>query len=165
MQEHLKQCEFLSKLNDSSINTCRITSICINGNVSVSAILKIGKKGAVIDNWNSSYFIGVDEIGNLATTAYDDKISEVTESDSGVKFEGLTYPNFSKLRKTVETFHKKYFPTLGILGWDVFIDDQQNIRVIEVNPDYPGVVGEQFCSGTFFKKQRDEIVNKILDNK
>lgn len=163
IQEYLKQCEFLSNLNKSSINTCRITSLFIDGRFSLSAILKIGKEGSVIDNWNSSYWLKIDEQGHLANTAFDYKLCEATASDSGVKFEGLVYPFFPLLISTIEKYHKKYFPTLGILGWDVFIDNHQNVRVIEVNPDYPEVKGTQFCVGTFFQGYRDTIVERIMN--
>ena len=107
--------------------------------------------------------MGIDAQGHLAKAAYDYKLNEAIASDSGVKFEGLVYPDFTKLTMTIEKYHKKYFPTLGILGWDVFIDNHHDVRIIEVNPDYPGIVGEQFCSGTFFEEHCDAIVNRIMN--
>ena len=64
-QELLKQHEDISRLNPTSINTCRVTTIYINGKISYSVALKIGKKDSFKDNWNSSYFIGVDPNGQL----------------------------------------------------------------------------------------------------
>lgn len=48
---------------------------------------------------------------------------------------------------------------IGVLGWDVVVDKDNEVRIIEVNVDYPGIAGEQFASGTFFADRRDDIVS------
>ena len=61
----------------------------------------------------------------------------------------------------VENLHQYYFPNIGVLGWDVCVDKNNKIIVIEVNVDYPGIAGEQFASGTFFKSRRNDIIDYL----
>ena len=80
-------------------------------------------------------------------------------TDLGKAFSGIQLPYFSKMVAFTKEKHLKYFPHCGIIGWDIVIDSQDNVRIIEVNLDSPGVVGEQIASGTFFKDFRDEIIS------
>lgn len=60
------------------------------------------------------------------------------------------------IRLFVKKYHQKYFPNCGIIGWDLLIDEDDKVRIIEVNLDYPGAE-VQLCSGTIFKSFRDDI--------
>jgi len=163
-QEVLRQHPDVARLNPSSINCCRVTTIFINGKFDYSTILKIGKKEAFRDNWNSSYLVGVSKEGILYDTAYDDSINKVHETDNGIKIGGIQLPMFREMIAKVESLHKKYFPNCGMIGWDVLIDDNNQIRFIELNITIPGFVGEQLCCGTFFEPFVDDI-NALLRNK
>lgn len=157
VQEVLRQLPEMARLNPTSVNSCRITSILINGKFGYSTVLKIGKKGSEIDNWNSSYLIGVNADGTLQNFGFDHDLNKITKTDSGFIFGGMKIPHYENMIQLVKNFHPKYFPTCGIVGWDIFIDDNENVRIIEVNLQYPGCVGEQLCSGTFFKDFRNDI--------
>ena len=163
VQEAIKQSKEIEYLNPTSLNTCRVTSIHINGKWSSSTIFKVGKKGADKDNWSSSYFIGVNEDGTLKDCGYDNNLKKVYKTDTGIVFKNIKLPKFEEMISFTKKYHLKYFPQCGIVGWDIFIDSENNVRVIEVNLDSPGVVGEQIASGTFFKDFRDDIV-KIMTN-
>jgi hypothetical protein len=163
IQEKLKQCTFLNDLNETSINSCRVTSIYINGHFTCSSVLKVGKRGTYRDNWKYSYLVGMDSEGTLLGCGFDSNLETVNKADSNICFKGLKYPFYKEMTKEIERYHKKYFPYCGIIGWDVFIDSNNEVRVIEVNLDYPGVVGEQFCSGTFFQEHQKYIVQKICN--
>ena len=164
VQKVLKQHPDVEKLNPTSINCCRVTTIFINGKFDYSTILKIGKKGAFRDNWNSSYLVGVSKDGVLNEVGYDDSLNKVYNTDNGIKIGGIKLPKFDEMISTVERLHKKYFPNCGMVGWDVIVDDQNNISFIEMNITIPGFVGEQLCCGTFFEPFVDDI-NAILQNK
>ena len=163
-QEVLKQHQDVARLNPSSINCCRVTTIYINGKFNSSTICKIGKKGGFRDNWNSSYLVGVSKEGILNDVAYDDKINKVYCTDNGIKIGGFQLPKFKEMLEMVESYHKKYFPNCGMIGWDVFVDNHDQIRCIEMNITIPGFVGEQLCCGTFFEEFADDI-NNILKNR
>ena len=160
-QEVIEQHPIIHNLNPTSLNTCRVTTMNFNGKISSSTILKVGKQNADKDNWFTSYFIGVSPEGVVLDYGYDAKLKRVTETDNGSKFGGIHLPEFEKMISAVEYFHQLYFPYIGVLGWDVVVDKDNNVRVIEINADYPGIAGEQFASGPFFKDRRDDIIKMI----
>lgn len=161
VQEVVTQHPDIARLNPTSLNCCRITSIYVNGKYTHGAMLKIGKKGSHVDNWNSSYLIGISNGGVLNDIGWDDKIHSVKTTDNGIEFGGLKYPYYEKITSSVERYHKKYFPQCGVIGWDIIIDANDNPIVIEANMVIPGITAEQLCSGPFFKDVHNEIVNRI----
>ena len=156
-QEALKQLKVIEDLNPTSLNCFRVTTMYFNGRFGYSAALKVGKKGAIRDNWNSAYWIGIDENGKLLEYGFDYKIQKVSQTDNGTKFLGFTIPYFDRLIAFVEKYHKKYFPHCGIIGWDITIDSEGVVRVIETNLKNPGTQVEQLCSGPFLEPFRDDI--------
>lgn len=161
IQKVVEQHSTLANLNPTSLNTCRVTTIYLNGKISSSTILKVGKLNSDKDNWFTSYFIGVDDNGVVLNRAFDAKLKRVSKTDTGVELESLRLPKFKEMVNIVECCHQYYFPNIGVLGWDVCVDKDNNIIVIEVNVDYPGIAGEQFASGTFFKSRRNDIVDYL----
>lgn len=164
VQEVIRQSKEIEDLNPTSLNTCRVTSLLINGKWHCSTIFKVGKKGADKDNWSSSYLIGVNDDGTLKECGYDNYLNKVYKTDTGIEFKNIKLPKFEEMISFTKQYHIKYFPQCGIVGWDIFIDSKDNVRVIEINLDSPGVVGEQIASGTFFKEFRDEIVHIMTNN-
>lgn len=161
IQEVAKQHPDIARLNPTSLNSCRITSIFLGGKYTYGAMLKIGKMGSNVDNWNSSYLVGISKDGFLNNIGWDNKIHSVYKTDNGIQFGGIRYPCFDSVVSSVEFFHKKYFPQCGVIGWDIFIDNNNKPIVIEANLVIPGITAEQLCSGPFFKDVRDEVVKRI----
>lgn len=159
IQEVIQQNQITKALNPTSVNCCRVTTLWLGGRFDYSTILKFGKKGSSVDNWNSGYLVGVSKDGAVNQDAFDSRLNKVSVTDCGVKFGGLQLPIFEDMVACLKRWHLKYFPHVGIVGWDVIVDNQNQIRVIETNLWNTGIVGEQFCSGTFFKPHRDAIVN------
>lgn len=164
VQELLHQHPETEKLNPTSVNSCRITSIYLNGRFGCSTILKVGKLGSEVDNWHSSYLIGVNEDGTLHDFGFDNNLNKVTKTDNGLVFGGMHVPHYDDMIRFVKKYHPMYFPNCGVVGWDICIDENGHVRVIEVNLAFPGILGEQLCSGTFFKDFRDDIC-ALMSNK
>lgn len=143
IQEIVTQHPDVARFNPTSLNCCRITSIYIGGKYTYAAMLKIGKSGSVVDNWNSSYLVGISKEGILNDIGWDHSFQKVTKTDNGIRFGGLKYPCFDRVVSTMEYYHKKYLPQCGIIGWDVFIDVNNKPIVIEANLVSPGIVAEQ----------------------
>lgn len=159
-QELLCQHPDIARLNPTSINSCRVTTVYLNGKMSSSTMLKVGKKGVFKDNWNSSYVIGVDPNGNLKD-GYDNYLNKVHQTDNGIHFSTIQLPYFDKMVTAVQNWHQQYFPQCGIIGWDVFVDSNNQVSVIEVNLTCPGIVAEQLASGLFLQPYVDEICQKL----
>lgn len=164
VQSVLQQHELLEKLNPTSFNTLRITTILINGKFGYSAAIKIGKENSFVDNWNSSILIGIDNDGKLLSRGYDNNLN-IVDKVTGGQFAGISIPSFTEIISLVEKYHKYYFPVAGIIGWDIGIDTLGNPILVEINLDYPGILGEQLVSGDFFKSFVGEINNYMKINK
>lgn len=152
IQEVIKQHPELSAFSPSCLNTCRITSIYIDGDYDYSIMLKIGKAGAFKDNWNSSYLVGADNEGVLNEWGVDYNLNKVMNADNGKIFAGKKIPYIEEMLNFVENCHKRYFPNCGIIGWDITVDVEGKIEVIETNLTEPGLVAEQLVSGPFLQK-------------
>lgn len=161
-QECLIQHPDIAKLNPTSLNCCRVTTIYISGKFGHATNLKIGKKGSKVDNWHSSYFCGVDTNGKVMKRGYTKDLQVVTSTDMGTPFDSIIIPNYKQMIQTLEHFHKKYFSNCGIIGWDIIIDNRNEIRIIEANLTRPGIVAEQLAVGDFFKEFRKEINNLFI---
>lgn len=160
-QEVVCQHHDVEELNPTSLNCCRVTSIYINGKYDYSVMLKIGKKGSSIDNWNSSLICGVSKDGIIQKVGYDNKLNVYEATDRGVVFGGRRLPRFKEMVTLVEQSHKHFFPNCGIIGWDVFVDNENKVRLIEANLTVPGLVGEMLAAGCdFLKPFRDDICEK-----
>lgn len=162
-QEILVQHPEIKRLNPTSLNCCRVTSLYINGKYNSSTMIKIGKLGAKVDNWHSSYLCGVSSEGKLFDRAFDNKLKTVSSTDNGIVLEGIQLPLFTEMCQLIEGLHKKYFPNCGTIGWDVVIDNNNKVRIIEANLTTPGIVAEQLASGDFIKSLYHEIINNLKE--
>lgn len=151
IQKVVDQHDIIKKLNHTSLNTCRITSIFIKGKFKATAILKVGKENSILDNWHSSILVGIKENGVLNDYGYDINLIRHERSDSGINFSGINVPYFNDMMAFVERNHKKLFPNAGIIGWDIVADNDGKITVIEINLDFPGILGEQLATCPFFE--------------
>lgn len=157
-QAVITQAPEIKNLNPSSLNCFRVTTMYFNGKFDYSTALKVGKMGSERDNWNSAYWIKVSKDGILGKYGYDYQVNPIDRSDNGIVFEGLQMPKFKEMIAFLEDNHKKLFPNCSVLGWDVTIDSDYNICIIETNLWDPGTNIEQFVSGDFFKPFRDDMI-------
>lgn len=160
-QELVTQAPEIKRLNPSSLNCFRVTTMYFNGKFGFSTALKIGKEGSFRDNWNSAYWINVEKDGKLSRYGYDYYVNPVEKTDNGIRFQGITMPAYDKMINHLEKMHKKLFPNCGVIGWDVTIDDNYNVLVIETNLVDPGTNIEQFVCGDFFKPFREDMLSYI----
>lgn len=158
-QEVLQQAPEIAQLNPSSLNCFRVTTIYLNGKFASATALKIGKNGEFKDNWITGYWIKVDNDGTLCKYGYDYLLNAVTQSDNKMVFEGRKMPKYHEMLEFLEKKHKTLFFNCGVIGWDVTIDSDYSIRIIEVNLSNPGTNIEQFVGGDFFKPFRDDLLN------
>ena len=129
----------------------KASSIFIKGKFKATAILKVGKENSILDNWHSSILVGIKENGVLNDYGYDINLIRHERSDSGINFSGINVPYFNDMMAFVERNHKKLFPNAGIIGWDIVADNDGKITVIEINLDFPGILGEQLATCPFFE--------------
>lgn len=139
LEEPVIQCEEMSKLNSSSVNTTRMVSVMNErGEVTILAtFVRIGN-GKVVDNFNSGGMTAkVDtETGIIIEEAVNKK-GELFEKHplTGTVIKGFQIPYWSEAKKLVETAAKRS-THVRYVGWDVAISVNGPV-LIEGN-QFPG---------------------------
>ena len=165
IQEILKQHESLACYNESSVNIIRITSLFWKGNIYIlGGILRIGAPGAFCDHLGNGkenpLVIPISEDGKLGNKAIDCDDGYVYEDVFGKKIEGRIL-KYEEMKELVKIEHQKY-PKHGIIGWDLTLDENAEIRCIEYNVGCPGIMQTQYVLGAVFGKKTVEG-NALLD--
>lgn len=165
VQKIMKQHMSLEYYNASSVNVIRITSLFWRGMVYIlGGILRVGAPGNFCDhtseNGGHPLIIPIDEGGRLGRTAIDCDRGYVYENVRGKEIKGSIF-RYLEMKEAVKKQHMKY-PFMGIIGWDLMLDEDGNIRCIEYNSGCPGIVQSQFALGPIFA-QTTERGNRLLD--
>lgn len=162
IQPCIEQHTSMTVFNKTSVNTFRITTLYLNGSVSVqSIVLRIGKEGSVVDNMSSGgVAVKVNDDGSLGEYAMG-YTGERFHEFNGVMFKGMGIPNFPDILEKVKKTHEDAFPLCKIIGWDICIDRNGAPIVIEVNSSQPGIFGEQILCGPIFGDRTQEVIDYI----
>ena len=62
------------------------------------------------------------------------------------------------LNKVIVKTAQLMIPNIGIVGWDVALDSNDNPLLIEVNIGGPGILYEQLCTGPIFGERTQEVI-------
>jgi len=159
-QRIVKQHSELNKLHPHSINTFRVTTyIDKNGSTKVKfIIIRYGRGGARVDNASSGGgWIFVNPDGTVEPDAFDGYGNYIgkTHPDTGISFADLELPFMDKIINFCKNAHH-LFPHNRIIGWDVFVDEKENPKLIEWNANNPFFMAIEAHYGPFFK----DIINK-----
>ena len=135
-QDYINQHPFFEEFMPSSVATLRITTVIDNnGIISMrGCFLRIGREGETHVNAVSDLGITVDlETGELDAKAYDSHWKlHPKHPDTNVLFANKTIPNFNKFVFTATELHK-LIPYVRCIGWDMILDNNENIKVMEWN--------------------------------
>ena len=167
-QEVLQQCDITARFNPSSLNSFRLTTLNINGEVSLCTILfRCGQGDICVDNGGAGGLMaGVSENGAMTEYAYDKNYKRFVSTKNGVKFGDVLVPNMANVVDSVLSWHSKYMIHSGIVGWDIAIDKNNRPVMIEVNLQYPGIQFEQLCIGRpLFGDRTREVIEYVLKKK
>lgn len=129
------QNKVLNKIYPHSVNTIRIVTL---NKVVVAALLRIGNKGNVVDNFNHEGMVTTIDIetGKINYPAID-KAGNVYEihPETKTKIIGTQIPMWESIKKLcIEAC--EIVPELGYVGWDVCLGEEKPF-LIEGN-DFPG---------------------------
>lgn len=166
VQGIVKQHHELAKMHPESLNTVRIYTIMLRDGVHfLSASLKMGAGDSRIDNVsaNSGIIVGVKENGELKERAYSDLYSGKTTDrhPCGMLLNEIKVPEFDKMCKTVERA-AQYTGNFRLVGWDMSVDEDGNIILIEANMR-KGAIGPIQCEhGPFFGELTETVLNEVF---
>lgn len=135
VQELVQQSDALATLNNSSVNTFRVISYICDDQLHICPIaLRLGRNGADKDNIHyGGISIGVKPDGTLRKQAFTEYgEAYAAHPDSKVVFEGYFIPSANRLGETAKRLHA-CVPWLKIISWDLTIDSDETITLIEMN--------------------------------
>lgn len=156
----------LSRLNPSSCNTLRIHTYRdkTTGTIKfVSAFMRIGRDGAFVDNGGKGGIcVSIDKNGRLrGDTAWTSKTwSPVTHTDNGIKIDGYEIEGFDKIVKTACKAHQGIYH-FDFIGWDMAMDRNNNVVIIEFNPDPDMRLDQVWFKDTCLGELQEEILMNL----
>lgn len=162
VQEYIKQHSFFRQFNESSVNTVRIftyRSVVTNEIIILQAVLRVGKKGAVVDNQASGGIsCGIDintaELNDFAVTKYGHKLF----NSSNVSFAKQQVPLFEQMKEIAKRVASKYVYH-RLLGFDFAVNSTEQVKLIEVNNKNNEINFYQMNNGPLFGEYSEEIIN------
>lgn len=166
IQERVKQSEFLSSLNESSLNTMRILTFRKDNEIIVlSTAIRIGGKGSVTDNgYGGGFSCGILQDGTLKEIGYRLTTGErITQLQNGKSLKGLRIPHFDKVLEKAKELHLT-LPYLRIIGWDFTLNKDNEPVFIEMNT-LPGLYIMQLNNGPVFGNYTDEVLRECASKK
>ena len=168
IERKLENCKILNKLNPTSRNTFRIlTYRNITGKPQyLKAFLRIGRLGGVIDNASAGGIVcpispeGV--LSKYACTTFPYKEFETT--DNGTTVGGYYIKMFPQLIQTALDAHAR-LPFFNLIGWDITIDKDDRIVIVECNPPCDMRIGQVMFKTSYISEYQEEILERVFKNK
>lgn len=160
VQRAVVQHPALARLNESSVNTIRLVTLLFQGKPYIlSSILRVGGPGSAVDNIGSGgYQCNIGPDGKLLKDVFTRRngyVEYVEENADGLRFEGYPIPSFDKAQEFVRTQACRA-PHLRLIAWDLSIDEDGDVVLIEFNASMPGQ-NQRTCGPTF-----GELTEQVL---
>lgn len=168
IQELVQNSNNIKQLNPSSLNTFRVITYILDGKIyHFPVILRLGRNGQVLDNAHAGgIFIGVTDDGNLldfATTEFGEKFYK--HPDTNVLFDGYHINNFNKLLDAAYKL-QALFPKVGCINFDLTLNENEEVVLIEANMEYGAVWLPQMAHGKCaFGNNTARILEIVRKNK
>ncbi|MEE9190366.1 MAG: sugar-transfer associated ATP-grasp domain-containing protein [Candidatus Neomarinimicrobiota bacterium] len=162
VQEYIESTEYFRQFNPSSLNCIRINtyrSVTTNEVYTDEILLLIGGKDSVVSNTHAGgLYIDVKTDGSLGKFAVNGKgLKHFAPVDVNKKFSEFgKVPQINEFQKVASDVAYMY-PYQRLLGFDLCLDKNGEVRVIEVNNMFTGIGGQMLC-GSLFKEYTDEVI-------
>ena len=142
VQRKAIQHDHINAVYPGSVNTLRITTyLDFDATVKVkNVIMRVGTGGTRTDNFKTGgRFLFLDDQGMCRNHAYAGITlePEYNHPDTGFEYSRLRVTALEQAKQRCIESHYKY-PYLRLIGWDVFIDRENNPRLLEWNGKLPG---------------------------
>ena len=169
IQDIVKQHQELAKMHPQSLNTVRVYTLMLEDGVHVlSSSLKMGAGDSRLDNVerNSGIIVGVKENGELMESAYFDLYSGKTTDrhPGGMLLSEIKVPEFDRMIETVKRA-AQYTGNFRLVGWDMSVDENGEIVLIEANMRKGGVGPIQCEHGPFFGELTEKVLDEVFGRK
>ena len=165
-QEAIHQHKEISRLNPSSINTIRITTLFFENIVyPLSSYLRMGAEGSRTDNATGGGIVcGINDNGNLKPVAYDQSANVYHCHPQGVNYQDITVPNFQTIVETASSLARRLAGVSKLISWDFAVAEDGSPVLIESNLSFGGVGCHQLCNGPLFGDLTDKVLKDVFAN-
>ncbi|PWD98996.1 sugar-transfer associated ATP-grasp domain-containing protein [Marinilabilia rubra] len=162
IQRFVQQHPFYARFNPSSLNTMRVyTYRSVKDDVIhvLHAMLRVGKEGSLVDNMSGGgKAIGITHEGKFkkcANSSAGEVFSKVRDVDLS---NGLDVYMFDEVQKRAKEVAATQFYS-RFLGFDFCVDENDQVRLIEINNIDIGVESIQRSNGPLFREFTDEVID------
>lgn len=165
IEKRLSNCFILKQLNPTSLNTFRIITYRDESGVPryLKSFLRIGRIGGVIDNASAGGMVCPitpdGKLGNYACTTFPYK--QFDKTDNGTVVGGYKIPQFPELIQTAIDAHAR-LPYFNIIGWDITIDKDDRIVIVECNPPCDMRIGQVMFKTSYISEYQEEILMRVF---
>ena len=153
IQSAIKQNEYFESIIHGPVATIRITTVKDkSGKIDMrAAYLRLGRKNTRwVQSENAVRIAIINKSGELDMFGYTPDWKRWSEHpDTGVSFANKYIPKFKEAIEACVALHKKV-PHITIIGWDVTIDNNDNVKIMEWNLDGPGIHFSEPITGPCF---------------
>ena len=162
IQEAVQQSDFISQFNPSSINTLRLAiyrSVSDNECHIVGAMMRIGRKGSVVDNAHAGgYYVGIHPDGTFCHEVCN-QYGERLTTFNGIDFsKDYRYPNWEEVTDFAKSVGK-YILHHRLIALDIVIDKNEKPHLIEYNIEGYGAWAFQYTVAGALGSYTDEIIS------
>ena len=168
IQKVLSQHHDLSVFNKTSINTIKVLTWLrpVTGKVEIlHCVLRVGAKGKYIDNSRvGGYSIGVKPNGLLNQYATNKAGEHFTEVNGISLLQNHQLPVFEEIKNKAKEISSKFLH-FRLLGLDMMVDENQNVRCIEVNHSGNEINFYQLNNGPLFGEFTNEVIEYCLERR
>lgn len=170
-QEVIAQCDEFNRMNSHSVAAMRVVTAIVNGKAELmSSMLLTNTTDVIACNRNTApgvgvVLIGIDDDGKLADTGYFENAKPIRTLPNGFTFGGIQIPSYREAIRLALEAHDSV-PMLGIIGWDITIDKNNQPVIIEWNLGGIGMYHSQLTMGPLFGEYSDYfagIAKKMIE--
>ncbi len=158
VQEIVDQSETMKTLNNTSLNTIRISTYLRKDEVIVLfSLVRFGTKGIHVDNISQGgFYCLIKDDGSLHEHAYDTFKKTISKTEDGAILSAFVIPNYAGVKEMVQNIHQR-IPYFRMISWDVALDSNDLPVLIEFNA-FGQSIDFQSVSGPLFGEYTDEVM-------
>ncbi len=153
IQAAIHQLAFFDEFKTGSVATIRITTVKeLGGKIDMRAAnIRFGvDKAEWIESSKRIIIAIINKEGELDSYGYDNNWKKYsTHPDTQIPFANRKIPHFKLALETCIKLHAQV-PHFGIIGWDVTIDKDEKIKVMEWNTGHSGITFNEATVGPCF---------------
>ncbi len=166
IQLPFKQHQDMQRLNVSSVNTIRLTTLRMRGQDpfirTVGPFVRIGRKDSRLDNVaQGNLCVGIHSDGRLRESGFDKHLNTYdSHPDHGYSFDSFTIAQFKEcVELCIEMHH--YLYEMDMIAWDVVIDRDGTPHILEFNVEFLDSDYNQVCNGPLFGDETHHILKSV----